>query len=210
MLKQILGDWKPKWFEGRWRVTLVAIPVVCLAVPILILAIPYLDVLNDMAVQPKGKAQGEYGHHSGVYLPVERPPVLGTVPMGSIFQPYIVTEKDETKAAEAAGKALVNPVARTEQALLQGQEIWGRICITCHGPRGEANGRIQGPGLFPAPPSLHTPQALKYPDGRIWHIITRGQNKMPSYADMLTPDERWSVVHFVRALQLAKQKAEGN
>ena len=54
----------------------------------------------------------------------------------------------------------------------------------------------------------NTPQARAYPDGRIWHVITRGQNKMPTYADILTPTERWQVVHWIRVMQLAKKKAE--
>lgn len=206
MLKQILGEWKPKWYEGRWKVTLIVLPIVLLCVPLLFLALPYLDILNDMAVQAKGKAQGEYGWFSDEQLIAERPPVEGTIPEG--YFPYHVTEKDEEKAAKHAGATLVNPVPRTTEVLKRGQEIFGRICITCHGPRGEGNGRIQGPDLFPAPPSLHTAQTKQYQDGRIWHVITRGWSKMPSYATTLTPEERWSVVHFVRALQLAKEKAE--
>ena len=82
--------------------------------------------------------------------------------------------------------------------------------FTCHGERAEGNGKIVGPIWFPAPPSLHTPQARAYPDGRIWHVITRGQNTMPSYADILDPIERWQVVHWIRVMQKAKQMAEGN
>ena len=41
-------------------------------------------------------------------------------------------------------------------------------------------------------------------------MITRGQNKMPSYADILDPIERWQVVHWIRVMQKAKQMAEGN
>jgi mono/diheme cytochrome c family protein len=206
MLKQILGEWKPKWNEGAWRATLIVLPIVLLSVPLIFLALPYLDILNDMAVQAKAKPQGEYGWFSDEQIPSERAPVTGTIPQG--YHPYHVTEKDEEKAAKHAGATLVNPVPRTDAVLKQGQAIFGRICITCHGPRGESNGRIQGPDLFPAPPSLHSAQAKSYADGRIWHVITRGWSKMPSYANVLTPEERWSVVHFVRALQLAKTMAE--
>ena len=64
-------------------------------------------------------------------------------------------------------------------------------------------GPIVGPALFPAPPSLHTKAARDFKDGRIFHVITRGQNTMPSYADKLTVEDRWAVIHFVRALQRA-------
>lgn len=209
MLKQILGEWKPKWYEGRWKVTLVALPILIICLPLLILAIPYTDLLNGMAVQAKGKAQGTYGWFSGQQeLIAERPPVEGTIPQG--YFPYHVTEKDDEKAAAAAA-TLENPVLMTREALLEGKEIYNRICITCHGARGEGDGRIQGPDLFPAPPSLHSDKYLDkatYTDGRIWHVITRGWSKMPAYNDVLTPEERWKVVHYVRALQKAMKKAK--
>lgn len=207
MLKQILGEWKPKWHESRWRITLVALPIIIVSLPLLILALPYLDILNDMAVQAKGKAQGTYGWFSGNQeLVAERPPVEGTIPQG--WFPYHVDEKDEEKAAAGAAERLGdNPLPRTKAVLEQGQAIFNRICITCHGPRGEGDGSIQGPDLFPAPPSLHTQKYQEYDDARIWHTITKGWSKMPSYANVLDRDERWAVVHYVRALQNAMKKA---
>ncbi len=206
MLKQILGRWKPAWNEGAWRATLVALPIIILLIPLLFLALPYLDILNDMAVQAKAKPQGEYGWFSDEQIPSERPPVAGTIPQG--WFPYHVSEKDEEKAAKHAGETLTNPVELTEASARRGKAIFDRICITCHGPWGDGDGRIQGPDLFPAPPSLHTPQARMYPDGRLWHVMTRGQNKMPSYANVLDPKERWDVVNFLRTLQTAKKNAE--
>ncbi len=210
MLKQILGRWNPHWQQARWKATLIALPIVCVCIPLVILGLPYLELFNDMAVQPKGKAQGFYGWYSDEIRIAERPPVAGTVPVGVPPEAYeyVVTEKDEQKAAIHAGETLVNPLPATRAVLEAGGVIFNRICFTCHGVHAEGNGPIVGPDWFPAPPSLHTEQARAYPDGRIWHVITRGQNKMPSYADTLTPTERWQVVHYVRALQLAKQKAK--
>ena len=211
MLKQILREWSPGWKPTRWKVTLIAIPIVALIVPLLFLGLPYLEILNDMAVQPKAKAQGHYGWFSDEVIMVERPPVAGTVPanVSAEAYEYIVTEKDEEKAAVHAGKTLgPNPLAPTREVLAAGRRTFETICITCHGPRAEGNGKVVGPDWFPAPPSLHTTQANDYPDGRIWHVITRGQNKMPSYADVLDPIERWQVVHWIRVMQLAKKKAE--
>ena len=65
-----------------------------------------------------------------------------------------------------------------------------------------------GKDLHPAPPSLHTDTARKFADGRLFHIITKGQNNemMPRHADVLDPDERWALVHYIRVLQRAKEK----
>lgn len=212
MLKQILREWSPGWKPTRWKVTLIAMPIMAVVIPLIILGLPYLEILNDMAVQPKAKAQGHYGWFSGQVIMSERAPVAGTVPanVSAEAYEYVVTEKDEQKAAVAAGETLTNPLKPTRDVLAAGRVIFDTICITCHGERAEGNGLIVGPDWFPAPPSLHTTQARAYPDGRIWHVITRGQNKMPSYADVLDPTERWQVVHWIRVMQKAKQMAEGN
>jgi mono/diheme cytochrome c family protein len=41
-----------------------------------------------------------------------------------------------------------------------------------------------------------------FPPGRLFHVVTIGTQKMPSYASLLTPGERWKVVAYVsRTLQ---------
>lgn len=206
MLKQILGEWSPPWVEWRWRATLVGIVVGAVVLPLLFLGLPFLDLFNDMAVQPKAKAQGEYGYFTGNAIPTQRDPVPGTIPMGYTAIPR-VTEKDAVKAVKLAIALYPekNPVERTPAAVERGRKIYNTICWTCHGKRGDANGPVIGPDLFPAPLSLHTDDARKYPDSQIFHVITNGQNKMPSYADLVEPEDRWAVVHYIRALQKAKQ-----
>jgi len=204
-IEQKLRGWTPRWNRRRWIATLVAMPIVALAVPIGILAVPYLEMLNDMAIQPKAKAQGLYGHFQGEALVVERPPVAGTMPVTG-HSPYPFPGKD-AESAKLAEEALKNPLGRTPEVLARGRKVWNTFCIVCHGEHAEGNGRIVGPALFPAPPSLHSEAARAFKDGRIFHVITRGQNKMPSYAGDLTPEERWSVVHYVRALQVAREMA---
>jgi mono/diheme cytochrome c family protein len=38
----------------------------------------------------------------------------------------------------------------------------------------------------------------------IYHIITNGQNAMPSYAYQVTREERWAIINYIRVLQRAK------
>jgi mono/diheme cytochrome c family protein len=51
------------------------------------------------------------------------------------------------------------------------------------------------------PPSLLAEHALKMKDGQMFHVLTFGQNNMPSYASQLSREDRWSVIGFVRSLQ---------
>ncbi len=195
-----LAGWSPRFSPGLFKATLVVFVASAFAVPLFIVAVPYLDLFNDMAVQPKAKTQGEYGSSQGKVLVVERPAVAGTIPVDHF--PYHLEGKDE-KTAKIAEETLTNPLVPTMEILERGRKLFNYYCITCHGPEGEGNGPIIGPDLFPAPPSMHTDAARAFKDGKIFHIITRGQNTMPPHADKFTPDERWAIVHYVRALQRA-------
>ena len=212
LIQKKLEAWQPKWRPLRFKATLIGIIAAAVVVPLLLLSIPYLEIFNDMAVQPVGKPQGLYGWFVDESRIVERPPVAGTMPMDGVDPyPIEVEEGKEPEAAKLAGETLTNPLRRDPSqpvpadVLSRGQKIFNTICVVCHGPRADGDGSIVGPDLFPAPPSLHTEEARGFPDGRLFHVITKGQNKMPSYADVLDPTERWAVVLYVRALQLAKQ-----
>jgi mono/diheme cytochrome c family protein len=38
----------------------------------------------------------------------------------------------------------------------------------------------------------------------IYHIITNGQNAMPSYEAQVSREERWAIINYLRVLQRAK------
>lgn len=123
-----------------------------------------------------------------------REPVEGTIARGFIPYPYMgIAEPKEY---------LVNPVLPTEKSIALGQRKFLTFCSPCHGNYADGDSRLRG--QFPRPPSLHTERAINFPDGRIYHVITNGQNAMPSYADQITREERWSIVNYIRVLQRAK------
>ena len=196
-----LRAYSPGFSPGLFRTILIAVFSMAFVIPLAVLALPYLDLFNDMAVQPKGKAQSLLGTGVGEGMMVERRPVEGTVPRGYVA--YAIEGEGE-EAAKLAGETLQNPLVPTLDVLREGQKFFNRYCWTCHGKAGDGNGPIVGPNLFPAPPSLHTDTARAFPDGRIYHVIMRGQNTMPSYADKLSALERWAAIHYVRALQRAR------
>ena len=123
-----------------------------------------------------------------------REPVDGTVARGFIPYPYMgIAEPKEY---------LVNPVLPTKESLALGNRKFLTFCSPCHGNYADGDSRLRG--QFPRPPSLHTERAINFPDGRIYHVITNGQNAMPSYAAQITREERWSIVNYIRVLQRAK------
>ncbi len=38
-------------------------------------------------------------------------------------------------------------------------------------------------------------------DGQIFEVITDGKSTMPSYAHMISAEDRWAIIHYIRALQ---------
>ena len=68
--------------------------------------------------------------------------------------------------------------------------------MVCHGEEGKGDGPIAG--KIPTPPAYRSERVLAFPPGRIFHIITKGGTRMPSYAAQLAADERWMVVTYVR------------
>ena len=128
-----------------------------------------------------------------------RLPVKGTIPRG--YQAYAFSAvKDATEAGKLNLSA--NPVVRTHANLLRGQKMFNTYCIVCHGPFGEGDGSIIP--KFPRPPSLQSDKVRGWPDASIYHVITRGQNLMPSYASQITERDRWAIINYVRVIQRAK------
>lgn len=199
-LTEKLLDCYPRWSPSMFRIALGGAVSCAIAIPLAMVALPFIEFFNGMAAQPKGKSQMTYGRTYGAALLVERAPVQGTIPRD--FHTYSFDYLPNTvEAAREVGEQLKNPVPVSMDALRHGQELFNVYCGVCHGVRGEGNGPVIGPQRFPAPPSLHTKQAVGYKDGTLYHIITKGIGKMPSYADKLTPEQRWMVAHYVRALQ---------
>ena len=128
-------------------------------------------------------------------------PPEGTVPLSGAAFAY----GPGVEEAERAGRELASPLEPTPQNLARGRQVFENVCAVCHGPAGQGDGPIIG--RFPNPPSLTAARAKGYPDGRIVHVIARGQGIMPSHAAQVLPEDRWRVVLYLRALQAAQAPA---
>jgi len=79
--------------------------------------------------------------------------------------------------------------------------MYERHCSVCHGPQGNGDGPIIGPGKFPFAPNLHLPITVNRTDGYLYGIIAVGRGLMPAYGPRMTPAERWATVNYLRQLQ---------
>lgn len=149
-------------------------------------------------------------HHTRALIPLRgyeffangsgvRVPPAGTLAINQVPYPY----KKETLAADVPKAPNKLPVSR--EVVLRGQLMFNTYCIVCHGPKGLGDGFVVP--KFPQPPSLQSEKIRNYADSQIFHVITVGQNTMNSYAPQIREDDRWSIIHYIRVLQLAEKPA---
>ncbi len=103
-----------------------------------------------------------------------------------------------------------NPVEATEESIAQGKELFMTRtgnCIFCHGDTGTGN-KENLPKLRRVPADLSDHKRMpKLTDGEIFWKITKGIPGIMPSRDMLTEEERWHLVNFVRTLAKEKPKA---
>jgi mono/diheme cytochrome c family protein len=90
----------------------------------------------------------------------------------------------------------------TAAALRRGRQEFEIYCAPCHGPAGDGDGYITRRG-FPHPPTYHSTTLREAPDSLFYDVISHGYGIMYPYGDRLAPADRWDVVAYIRALQLA-------
>lgn len=153
---------------------------------------PVLPPMVHMEDQARVNAQAPSGFFPDGHA--MRLPAPGTVARG--FLPYGPASPEEAAA-------LPNPLPRDARVLALGKSRYETFCAVCHGPLGDGVPTLTSAyGAKPA--NLQARTVRDYPDGVVFHVITRGKNAMPSYAWALTEEERWAVVHYVRVLERAQ------
>jgi mono/diheme cytochrome c family protein len=191
---------RPALFDRKFVAVLAVVALVTSALTFGTLnQVLYWQPFNWMQNQHKLKAQKPDAFFAnGIGM---RTPVDGTVARG--FIPYAFKGNPEL-----AGKELVNPLLPTKEILAKGKQKYLTFCSPCHGNFAGGDSRLNG--QFPSPPTLHSDKVRNWPDGRIYHIITEGQNAMPSYAAQIAREDRWAIVHYLRVLQRARNPKESD
>jgi len=166
---------------------------------------PPIDLFPDwafpgMEVQPKHRPQAASDFFADGRS--DRTPPARTVARG------MLRDDDHLhlgKAADGSFAAKLPAAVTVDFALLErGRDRYQVFCAPCHGSLGDGNGMTKRYGMG-ATPTFHDPRLRTMPDGEIFNTITNGKNTMMPYADKLSPEDRWAVVAFVRALQRAQQ-----
>jgi hypothetical protein len=97
----------------------------------------------------------------------------------------------------------LNPLAVNLDLLKRGQQRFTINCSPCHGQLGDGNGITKKYGMTVVA-NLHDKRIVEMGDGEIFYVISNGRNLMQSYASQVDVQDRWAIVAYVRALQLAR------
>ena len=105
------------------------------------------------------------------------------------------------KLAEVKG--LTNRVSANTEALEEGKEVFlGKgLCFSCHGKEGRGDGAA-GASFSPRPRNFTDADWQKArSDGEIFWAITNGTDYgMLAFENMLSAEERWMLVNYIRDL----------
>jgi len=130
-------------------------------------------------------------------------PVNGTIKRGELF-PFPVVPNNNNGVIDS--NALINLSAQVKNPLpplstadsLEAARLFNINCAVCHGAKAGNNGPV---GAVIGGVKSIVASSPGYADGRLFYVMTYGQNNMGSYASQLDRKQRWMIVHYIRSLE---------
>jgi len=156
---------------------------------------------QDMQNQPKlipQRGSEMFADHRGA-----RPQVVNTVARGQLREDsYFYTGVVQGANGYREEQNLM-PFPVTMEVLKRGQERFNIYCTPCHSRVGNGEGAIVDRGYKQAG-NLHDQVRRAQPVSHYFYVMTHGYGAMPDYSAQLTPEDRWAVAAYIRALQLSQ------
>jgi mono/diheme cytochrome c family protein len=197
---------RPLIYIGLILVALSLVPMACLVVnwnnPTKTQT--RIQIVPDMDNQTKYKAQSDsdfFTDGRGM-----RPWPEGTVARGLLREDQRLYDGIEPDSSFTR----TFPLPVTEALLARGQERYDIYCATCHGLGGAGDGMVHRraeslqQGTWTPPTDLASQTVLDREHGYIYNVITNGVRNMMPYGHLISPEDRWAIVAYVRALQRAR------
>ncbi|MBX3213384.1 MAG: cytochrome c [Labilithrix sp.] len=167
--------------------------------------------IRNMYDQPRYDVQEEsafFADHRTM-----RPLVEGVVAHDQEVDPQIAQGRldDESGYVLEIPKVVVERSGGMQAMATRGRARYDIFCTPCHDGTGSGEGLVKqravasGAAAF-VPPTFHQDRVRHMPDGQLFATITNGKSNMPPYAMQIPVDDRWAIVAYVRALQVAQPK----
>jgi mono/diheme cytochrome c family protein len=170
---------------------------------------PPLYIFPDMEWQLKLRPQKENGFFTNGLS--SQLPVPGTIARSTPIQtvagrvyPYEDAPVNTGKITGTTNFVENNQLPVTAQLLQRGQQRFQINCSPCHGQTAEGKGITQKIGAMAVVANLHDKRIVEMADGELFYVITNGRNLMGAYGPNVTVEDRWAIIAYLRALQLAR------
>jgi mono/diheme cytochrome c family protein len=166
---------------------------------------PRIHLIQDMDSQPKYKAQRE----NTIFADgrATRDALPGTVAVGHL------NEDDHLfrgRTGDAWARTFPAQIDLSEVTMERGKQRYGIFCAPCHGQGGNGDGMVHQRadalgGSWVPPTNVNQDYLRNMPVGELFNSITNGVRNMPAYGPQITPEDRWAIILYVRALQRSHQ-----
>jgi mono/diheme cytochrome c family protein len=121
----------------------------------------------------------------------------------SIFMHFDAKAQSKTWVAPREADNVKNPLAGNTDIIAYAKVVYTTYCGPCHGNKGKGDG-IAAAGLVKKPADHSSDYVQSQTDGALYWMISTGRNPMPAYKTLLTDNQRWELVNYIRTL--AKNK----
>jgi mono/diheme cytochrome c family protein len=118
---------------------------------------------------------------------------------GEALTPVPGTVSREALAREAA---VAHPPPVSVALLQRGRQRYDIYCAPCHGLTGNGDGIVVARG-FPHPVGFDDSSQWQQSAHHLVDVIGAGHGAMYGFSDRIEPADRWAIVAYIRALELA-------
>jgi hypothetical protein len=102
--------------------------------------------------------------------------------------------------APPEARMLHSPLAVSPKVIALGKANYGIFCEGCHGTKADGSGPLAMKFSIPVA-DLTTPQVQRQSDGELFWKLSRGRGAMPMWSGVLTDNDRWQLIAFIRSLK---------
>lgn len=169
-------------------------------------------IFPDMDEQPRYKPQATNEYFQNRMD--DRPRPAGTVIRGQgwevreVFDESFATDRFNQTALYQGKNADGSwaedfPIPVTNEMMELGRQKYEIFCTVCHGAAADGQGITSKYGILAS--NLQLDMYREMAGGEIFNTITYGKNTMYGYGEKITPEERWAIILYIRALQLSQR-----
>lgn len=186
---------------------------------------PPVHLVLDMDFQQKIKAQSSFHFDGWADGRGQRLPMEHTVAHGALPDLKLLPDPSNPGKKPDGSYLTQNPLPLAKAVLERGRERFNITCAMCHGYSGRGGSGAAAHGMvgkrwsgalasvvipnFHATPGgdANANRVSGLSDGEVFEVISKGKNTMPGYRAQISVEDRWSIIHYLRALQnLGKQQ----